>query len=212
MATTLYGSPSTASMVVHWLLIELDLPHTLHQFDFEKREQKSPGYLKINPAGVVPTLVIDGEIITEAAAIIMHLADLHPQAGLAPAVGTPARAQYYRWMFFMANTLQPAYRAWFYPTEPAGEGNVEAVRQQARQQIETAWARVADHLAEQGSDYLLGATPSAADFLLTMLMRWSRNMPTPTDTWPVLQAYAQRMKALPSFKEVYVREGLTDWA
>ena len=39
MATTLYGSPSTASMVVHWLLIELDLPHTLHQFDFEKREQ-----------------------------------------------------------------------------------------------------------------------------------------------------------------------------
>ena len=52
---------------------------------------------------------------------------------------------------------------------------------------------------------------TAADFLLTMLMRWSRNMPTPTDTWPVLQAYAQRMKALPSFKEVYAREGLTDW-
>ena len=211
MATTLYGSPSTASMVVHWLLIELDLPHNLYHLDFEKREHKSPDYLKINPVGVVPALVVDGQVITEAAAIIMHLADLNPQAGLAPAIGTPARAQYYRWMFFMANTLQPAYRAWFYPTEPAGEANVEAVRQQARQQIETAWARVADHLAEQGSDYLLGGTPSAADFLLTMLMRWSRNMPRPTDTWSVLQAHAQRMKALPSFKEVYTREGLTDW-
>ena len=211
MATTLYGSPSTASMVVHWLLIELDLPHNLYHLDFEKREHKSPDYLKINPVGVVPAMVVDGQVITEAAAIIMHLADLNPQAGLAPAIGTPARAQYYRWMFFMANTLQPAYRAWFYPTEPAGEANVEAVRQQARQQIETAWARVADHLAEQGSDYLLGGTPSAADFLLTMLMRWSRNMPRPTDIWPVLQVYAQRMKALPSFKEVYAREGLTDW-
>ena len=212
MATTLYGSPSTASMVVHWLLIELDLPHNLYHLDFEKREHKSPDYLKINPAGVVPTLVIDGEIITEAAAIIMHLADLNPQAGLAPAIGTPARAQYYRWMFFMANTLQPAYRAWFYPIEPAGESNVEAVRQQARQQIETAWARVADHLAEQGSDYLLGGTPSAADFLLTMLMRWSRNMPKPADRWPALAALATRIKARPSWKRLYEIEGLSEWA
>ena len=57
MATTLYGSPSTASMVVHWLLIELDLPHNLYHLDFEKREHKSPDYLKINPVGVVPALV-----------------------------------------------------------------------------------------------------------------------------------------------------------
>ena len=212
MATTLYGSPSTASLVVHWLLIELEMPHALHMLDFGKREQQSAEYLQLNPAGVVPTLVIDGQAITEAAAIVMHLADLHPHAGLAPAVGTPARAQYYRWMCFMANTLQPAYRAWFYPAEPAGECNVEAARQQARQQIETAWARVAGHLAAQGSDYLLGNAPSAADFMLTMLMRWSRNMPKPSDDWPQLHAHAKRMKSRPAFKQVYAREGLTDWA
>ena len=56
---TLYHSPATAAMVVHWLLIELELPHRLHPLDFEKREHKSPDYLKLNPAGVVPTLVID---------------------------------------------------------------------------------------------------------------------------------------------------------
>ena len=212
MSTTLYGSPSTASLVVHWLLIELDVPHALHMLDFDRREHKSAGYLQLNPAGVVPTLVIDGQVITEAAAIVMHLADLHPQARLAPAIGTPARAQYYRWMCFMANTLQPAYRAWFYPNEPAGEDNVEVVKQQARQQIETAWARVAEHLAAQGSDYLLGNMPSAADFLLTMLMRWSRNMPRSSDDWPLLQAHAQRMKSRPAFKEMHAREGLTDWA
>ena len=211
MSTILYGSPSTASLVVHWLLIELGIEHQMHMLDFDRHEQKSAAYLEINPAGVVPTLVVDGQAITEAPAIVMHLADCHPQAGLAPPLGSAERGQYYRWMLFMANTLQPAYRAWFYPTEPAGEANVEAVRQQARQQIETAWARVADHLAEQGSDYLLGGTPSAADFLLTMLMRWSRNMPRPSDSWPALHAHAARMKALPSFREVCAREGLTDW-
>jgi glutathione S-transferase len=208
--TTLYYSPSTASLVVHWLLIELGIPHELHKLDFDKREQKSPEYLAINPAGVVPALALDGDVLTEAAAIVLHLADRHPEAGLAPAIGTPARGQYYKWMFFMANTLQPAYRAWFYPTEPAGEANVEAVKAAARAKIEAAWQRVDDHLRAHGP-WLLGAQRSAADFMMTMLMRWSRNMPRPTHTWPALGAHAQAMKSLASFKECYAREGLTDW-
>jgi len=210
MSTTLYYSPSTASLVVHWLLIELGVPHELHKLDFDKREHKSPEYLAINPAGVVPSLVQDGQVLTEAAAIVLHLADTHPQAGLAPAPGSPERAQYYRWMFFMANTLQPAYRAWFYANEPAGEANAEAAKAAARARIEAAWQQVADHLAANGP-WLLGAKRSAADFMLTMLMRWSRNMPRPAHTWPALAAHAQAMKALPSFRETYAREGLTDW-
>jgi glutathione S-transferase len=210
---TLYHSPATAAMVVHWLLIELELPHQLHPLDFEKREQKSPDYLKLNPAGVVPTLVIDdGPPLCEAAAIAMHLGDLHPERGLCPAIATPARAQYYRWMFFLANTLQPAYRAWFYPTEPAGEANVEATQREARAHIETAWGQVAAHLESSGGPYMLGEALSIVDFMTTMLMRWSRNMPKPVDQWPVLHAYAQRMKARPAWKELYRREGLTEWA
>ena len=211
MSIVLYGSQSTASLVVHWLLIELGIEHELKMLDFDKREQKSAEYLRLNPAGVVPTLVMDGQVLTEAAAILMQLADLHPQAKLAPAMGTPDRAQYYRWMFFMANTLQPAYRAWFYPDEPAGADHAQAVKERARQGIESAWARVVDHLTGQGGPYLLGEHLSAADFLLTMLMRWSRNMPRPSDSWPALQAHAQRMKARPAFREMYARESLSDW-
>jgi glutathione S-transferase len=70
---TLYHSPATAAMVVHWLLIELELPHRLHPLDFDKREQKSPAYLKLNPAGVVPTLLIDdGPPICEAVGLDRH--------------------------------------------------------------------------------------------------------------------------------------------
>jgi len=210
MSVVLYGSPSTASLVVHWLLLELEVPFQLHLLDFDRREQKSPEYLALNPAGRVPTLLIDGQTLTEAAAISLHLADLHPASGLLPAPGTPARAQAYRWMFFCANTLQPAYRAWFYPDEPAGAGQEEQVRQQARMQIESAWQQVSDHLLAHGP-HLLGEPLSVADFMMTMMMRWSRNMPRPSDDWPVLKAFAQRMKARPAFVEVYRREGITDW-
>ena len=210
MSVVMYGSQSTASLVVHWLLIELGIEHELRQLDFDRREQKSPEYLALNPVGRVPTLVIDGQVLTESAAIAMHLADLHPQAGLAPAPGTPARGDYYRWMCFCVYTLMPAYRAWFYPDEPAGEADIAVVKERARAQLEAAWQQMADHLATQGP-YVLGDPLSAVDFVLTMLMRWSRNMPRPTDSWPSLHAHAQRMKARPSFAEVYRREGISDW-
>jgi len=209
---TLHHAPATAGMVDHWLLIELGLPHRLHLLDLDKGEQKSPEYLKVNPAGVVPTLVIDGgEPICEAAAIALYLAESSPARALVPAPGTPARGQCYRWMFFLANTLMSAYRAWFYPTEPAGEENVEASKRGARSRIEAAWGQIAAHLETSGAPYMLGERLSVVDFLTTMLMRWSRNMPRPSDSWPVLHAYALRMKALPSWKELCRREGLTDW-
>src|SRR5690606_7168813 len=68
MSVVLYGSQSTASLVVHWLLIELGIEHELRQLDFERDEQKSPAFLAINPAGRVPALIIDGQVLTESAA------------------------------------------------------------------------------------------------------------------------------------------------
>ncbi|MBK9030732.1 MAG: glutathione S-transferase family protein [Myxococcales bacterium] len=207
---TLYYAPSTASLVVHWLLIELGVPHALHRLDLEARAHKAPAYLALNPAGVVPTLVVDDTPITEAVAIVMHLGDLHAEALHTPSPGTTARALYYQWLCFMANTLQPAYRAWFYPDEPAGAAHAEAAKTAARARVEAAWAQVAAHLEARGP-WLVGANRTAADFMLTMLMRWSRNMPRPTHTWPALAAHATAMKALPSFRELYAREGLTEW-
>lgn len=210
MAITLYGSTSTAALVVHWLLLELELPHELVLLDFDARQHKSPEYLALNPAGVVPTLLIDGQVLTEAAAIALHLADLHPQAGLLPAPGTAQRGEAYRWMFWCANTVQPAYRAWFYPHEMAGPAHVDPTRQHARDKLEAAWQHLADHL-QAGGPYALGEQLSVVDFMLVMLLRWSRNMPTPSDTWPALRAYADRLKARPAFVELYRREGITDW-
>ena len=72
------------------------------------------------------------------------------------------------------------------------------------------WDVIDDHLAKNGP-YLLGEQCSAADFLLIMHMRWSRNMPRTALAWPNLKKYADLMRNRPSWKEVYKREGLTDW-
>lgn len=208
---TLYYAPGTAAMVVHWLLIEIGARHELRKLDLDAREHKRPEYLALNPAGRVPTLLVHGEPMTEAAAMVMHLADAHPSFGLAPAPGTMDRARYYQWIVFLANTVQPAFRNWYYPAEVAGQGGEESAKACAAAQIEAAWEQIEAHLARRGP-YLLGASVSAADFLLTMLMRWSRNLPRPALEWPQLRAHAQRMRARPGFALLYEREGLTEWA
>src|SRR3546814_6142043 len=88
---TLYYSPGAASMVVHWLLIELAIPHQLSLVDFESRAQKSQAYLELNPNGVVPTLVIDGRPHAAASSLLVHLADTHPQARLSQPVDATRR-------------------------------------------------------------------------------------------------------------------------
>ena len=207
----LYYAPGAASLVVHWLLIDLDVPHQIHLLDLQAGAHKTPEYLALNPSGVVPTLIVDGTPVTECAALTLLLAERHPKANLAPAVGTPERATYLQWTLHLANTLQPAFRTWFYPAEAAGEAHAQAAQELARPRIEAVYARLDAHLA-RGGPYVCGAQLTVLDFYATMLMRWSRNMPKPATAWPALAAFAARMKARPSFQTLYAREGLTEWA
>ena len=207
---SLYYSPGTASLAVHWMLIELGVPFELRLVDIETKAQRSPEYLAINPSGHVPAMVIEGVAYAECAALLMLLAERHPERGFAPPPGDPQRAAYLQWMIYFANTLQPAFRAWFYADEPAGAANAEAAMGAARSRIETAWDRL-DGVFADGRPFLLGERLSATDFLAAMLTRWSRNMPRPAAAWPHLGAYVARMRSMPSLREVHVREGLADW-
>lgn len=208
---TLYYSPATASMVVHLALLEIGAPHELRLVDFEKGAQRDPEYLKLNPQGVVPTLVIDGRPMNESAALLMMLCDRHPEAKLAPPPGTAARDAWYQWIVFLANNLAATYRFWFYAPDLGHAEHPPEVRAALQKKIEAVWDRLDAHIAANGP-YLLGADMSGADLLLIMLMRWSRNMPRPVTQWPALKAYADRMRARPSWKKLYEIEGLSEWA
>jgi glutathione S-transferase len=208
---TLYWSPGAASLCVHWMLIELGEPHELKKLDLDAGDHRKPEYLRLNPNGLVPTLVIEGKPLHESAALLMLLAERHPQAGFAPPIGSPQRGLYATWLFHLSNTLQAAFRDWFYPDQQAGAAAAESVKSTARGRIESGWNRIETQLAAAGP-YLVGDRVCAADFLATMLMRWSRNMPKPATGWPGIADYVARMKARPSFKVLYEREGLTEWA
>ncbi|SFU24962.1 glutathione S-transferase family protein [Paraburkholderia aspalathi] len=206
----LYYSPGAASMAVHWMLIEMGIPFDAQLVDIDAGNQRNPDYLRLNPAGRVPTLVVDGTPRHESAALLMLLAERHPEAALAPAPGSADRAAWLERMIYLANTLLPAMRDWFYADvdgEPAGAAAVQAL---ARRRIEEACDQLNADLAD-GRDYLVGGKLSAVDFLAVVVMRWTRNMPRPALGWPHLARYIRGLRALPSFIELNAREGLTEW-
>ena len=207
----LYYSPGTASMAVHQALLEIGAPHELRKVDFETQAQKSAEYLALNPNGMVPTLIVDGHPYYECAALLMLLAERHPEAGLAPALGTPQRAIWLQWIVHFANTLQPAFRQWFYAQDFAAVEHEKESKEFARMRIEAVWNRLDAHLTVHGP-YLLGDEFSIADLYATMLMRWSRNMPKTATAWPALAVLARRVKARRSWKQLYDIEELTEWA
>ena len=207
---TLHYSPGTASMVVHLALLEIGVPYRLEKVDFDRDAQRSPEYLELNPLGKVPTLVVDGKAYFESAALLMLLCERHPEANLAPPVGSPQRADWYQWTVFFANALGPVYRFWFYPPDLGAPEHPPAVRDALRQRIEDAWSLVDRHLNAKGP-YLLGDRFSGVDLLATMYLRWSRNMPKPALEWPALRRLADLVRARPSWARMYELEGLTEW-
>jgi glutathione S-transferase len=207
---TLYYAPGTASMAVHMALIEIDAPYRLEKVDFELKEQRSEAYLRLNPLGQVPTLVIDGQPYTESAALLMMLADRHPVAGLAPKPGTPERNALYQWLVFLSNTLGATFRNWFYPADLGAEEHPAPVRAALQARIEGLWTRLDSHLDSQGP-YLLGEQFSAADLQLIMHMRWSRNMPHTALDWPALERFAALLRGRESWQRLCDAEGLEEW-
>ncbi|MGC1548390.1 MAG: glutathione binding-like protein, partial [Rhodanobacter sp.] len=166
--------------------------------------------LKLNPRGVVPTLVIDGRPRMESAALLMMLAERHPETPLAPAPGTAEREAWHQWIVYLSNTLMSAYRYWFYPADLGMAEHTPDIRAALQRQIEGVWDVLDAQLATNGP-YLLGEKFSGADLLLIMLMRWSRNMPRPATEWPALKRLADLMRARPSWIKLYELEGLSGW-
>lgn len=200
----LYGSRSTASLVVHWMLLELAVPFEIEWLDFDSRAQKSDDYLRLNPNGVVPTLIVDDRAVSETGAILMLLAERHPEAGFAPPPGAPERGEWLQWMIWLANGPMAGFRLWFYGDDLPG---IDRAALQAK--LEGYWDQVEARLA--GREVMVGDRLSTVDLQLAMLTRWSRNMPRPATAWPHLKRFIDALRARPALREVHAREGLTDW-
>lgn len=210
MSYVLYYSPGAASMAVHWLLLELGVPFEAQLVDVKAGAQHLPEYRRLSPSGRVPTLTIDGVPTGESAALMMLLVERHRESRLAPLHNTRERAEWFEMMIYLANTVLPAMRGWFYAHADGDPEHASAVKAFARTQIESSMERI-DALLGDGRDYLVRNQLTTADFLAVMLMRWTRNMPTPATSHANIANYVQRLRARPMFVELCAREGLKDW-
>jgi glutathione S-transferase len=207
----LHYYPGNASMTPHILLEELGAPFELQYVDRTVGAQKSPAYLKLNPNGLIPVLVDGALVLYETAAICLHIADTHPQAGLIPALGTPERAHFYKWLAWMTNTLQAAMIIYFYPERWMNEGNAQGaaeLKAHAEAKAGALLDQLEAQLASHGKDWFLGERFSALDPFAFMLCRWTRGFARPARSLAHLGPYLNRMLARPAVQRVLAKEKL----
>ncbi len=177
---TLYFSPGSSSMAVHLALHEIGVDFERRLVSLAKREQFAPAYLALNPEGKVPTLMIDGRILTEVAGILYYLAKRFPAAGLWPDGGLEAEAQVISWMSFIASTIHPARRI---GVERWRE--VFGIAEQRLGQREWAVERY-----------------SIADIhLFRLYWRFVNSLKPPPSDYPGLSAHYERMMARPAVQQ-----------
>jgi glutathione S-transferase len=173
---TLYFAPGSSSFAVHIALHEIGVPFEGKPMSFKGNDLRSPAYLKVNPEGKVPTLVIDGRPLTEVAAILYYLAKRFPEAELLPRDDIEADAQALSWMSFAASTLHPARRRGLdYAKEVYG---------------------VADR--RLGSGWALGRYSIADIHLFRLYWRLANSLRPEPETFPNLAAHYRRMMARPA--------------
>ncbi len=203
----LYYYPGNASFTPHVLLCELGVPFTLKLVDRDQNAHKSAAYKQLNPAGRIPTLVDGDMVLFETAAICLHLADTHPDAGLAPAIGTPERAQFYQWLMFLTNTIQPEILMYYYndryTTDPKG---APAVQLAATGRLQDWFAIVESGLGD--GPYFMGADFSILDVYYLMLVRWGRFLPRPPVDLPKTGALVRQVLTRPAVQQVIAAEGI----
>lgn len=185
-----YYAPDSRAEMVMWALLETDLVFELKPINFKKQEQKSPHFLKINPLGKVPTIVIENTVLTEVGAILTFLGDIVPNKNLAPKVGTTARAKYLRMLFTVPSVLEPAMADKFRKLQlddgsQVGWGALPIV-------IEMLSNYLTTHQFVTGNNF------SMADISLSMSLDWFIQFGM-MESSPVIKEYCKNCMSRPAF-------------
>ena len=203
---TLYYYPSNASMAPHMVLEEIGAPFELSRVDRENNAHKGAAYLRLNPNGLIPAFVDGDLVLFESAAICLHLADTNPEAGLAPTLGTAERAQFYKWLIHLTNTVQAELLSYFYPERLTDDAAAALqVKAHAETRVGEMFDRIEASLAA-GGPYLLGPRFSAADLYLLMLARWTRGMTNPARNRKAVRRLLDRLIERPAVKRAFATE------
>jgi len=194
---TLFHAPNTRSTGVLTLLEELGADHDLHVLNLKAGEQRSPAYLAVNPMGKVPALKHGQALVTEQVALYLYLADLYPEAGLAPPIGDPLRGPYLRWMAYYGSCFEPALVDKAMKREPAAPST------SPYGDFDTMLGTLTGQLA--AGPFMLGERFSAVDVLWGSALGWTTAFKLVPEL-PVITSYIARVNARPAFARARSRD------
>lgn len=199
----LYYSPGACSLASHIVLREIGGHFDIEKVDLaSKTTETGADFSAINAKGYVPAIELaPGQHLTEGAAILQYLADLHPASGLAPVGGTMERARINEWLTFINSELHKGFSPLFKPD------STEAVQEAAKAQLAKRFAYVESQLAD-GRAYLTGANFSVADAYLFTIVNWANFKAISLAIYPKLSAFQARVAARPAVQAALGAEGL----
>ncbi|MEM1046046.1 MAG: glutathione S-transferase family protein [Pseudomonadota bacterium] len=187
---TLYASKASRSLAGYWILEELQVPYDVVDVDIRDRKHKEPDYLAINPSGQVPTVAVDGAIVSERPAICAFLADRFGYGSLAPKIESPDRAPYLKWLVYSTSVIDPAIAVY--------ASNLDRPLKQ------TTWGSAHDVVdvlagALKGRSWLLGDAFTAADVAIGSVVAMALfNDLLPENT--IVRDYNNRLSSRPAFQ------------
>jgi glutathione S-transferase len=195
----LYARQGAGSLAPQMLLEAIGAAYELVWIS--KAPAEIEAYRRISPAAKIPALILpDGTVMSESAAILIHLTDAHPAAALAPIAGSSAHARFLQWMVFLSANTYEAVLRFYYAKRYSAAG--EAAAAQIKTQALADWTSHLETVQAVLSPYVLGAELSAADLYLYMLASWyPLDDPTVASDFTKLKAHAELLRRRPATRK-----------
>lgn len=197
----LYRSIASRSVTALWLLEELGVPYRMETRDLRAGETHDPAYLKLNPFGRVPTVVIGDQVVRENPAICLLLADRYGYGTLAPRLEDPARGPYMSWTVWATSALEPASSLDGHDIPPKRPGAWHFGFGKLERELEVLEAAL-----DAGAGYVAGGRFTAADVMVGSVVAM-RLFTSEIPRRPALVDYAERLGARPA----YQKAGAINW-
>jgi len=207
MSIKLYFAPGACSLASHIALEESGLKYETQKIDTAAGQQRSPEYLAINPRGRVPTLVVDGHVLTENVGILTYVGGGYPKAGIWPK-DTWHQAVAVSTMAWLSNTVHPAFAHMFRAQRYVdGDAAQEAVKAKGREMYWGFLKEIDGLLA--GRKWAVGDHFTVVDGYLLVFYRWANRNQMPVSELKNYSALISRVLARPAVKKVMADEGIT---
>ena len=201
------GTKGCGSALVEAALALAELPYQRHEVDYSTPDGRAR-IAELNPLGQVPTVVLPGgQVMSESAALVLHIDELRPKAGLLPPPGDPDRAEALRWLLFLVAAVYPTFTYGDEPARWVGAGTAADALRRATDEHRTALWRQLDAAAR--GPWFLGPRPSALDLYLAVMTHWRPGWAWFAESCPRIAAIAAALDRDPRLARVWADNDFT---